>query len=91
MKQKTAKIVKRKNSFVYFNEEGTNMGSINIATGKFVGATLCMMKLYEHLEAYKQTPEFLLKEKDRLKKSIQSSTEQFHKDLNQLEQINEKL
>jgi hypothetical protein len=90
MKNKEPKIKKQKNKFVYFNAEGINMGSMDITTGKFVGATLCMMALYDHIEKYKQTPEYLEQEKSRLEKSIQNSTERFHKDLSQLEDIEKK-
>ena len=87
MKQKIPKILKRKNTFIYIDEDGNHMGSMNIATGKFIGATLCMMALYDHIEKHKQTPEYLEQEKSRLEKSIQNSTERFHKDLLQLEDI----
>jgi hypothetical protein len=91
IKTKEPKIKKQKNKFVYFNAEGTNMGSMDIATGKFVGATLCMMALYDHLEKYKETPEYLEQEKARLEKSIQGSTNNFHKDLTKLEDVEQKL
>jgi hypothetical protein len=67
------------------------MGSINIFTGKFIGATLCMIVLHDHLRAYQKTSEYLSHKKTRLEKSIQGSTEKFHKDLNQLEEVEQKL
>lgn len=81
------KIKKQGNRFVYYNEKGQSMGSININTGKFIGATICSMQLYEHLEEYKKTPKFKEKEKERLEKSIQESTEKFHDDLKKLESL----
>ena len=83
----TPKIKKKKNSFVYFDENGDRMGSINIQTGKFIGATLCMMQLYEFLQSYKTTKEYIQYERERLEKSINKSTEQFHNDLAKLEQL----
>ena len=90
MKNKLPKILKKGNTFVYIDEKGSR-GSINISTGKFVGGTMCMMQLNEHLEKYKQTPEYLEKEKSKLEKSIQNSTDQFHKDLDKLEEVEKKL
>ncbi len=81
------KIKKKGNKFVYFNENGDSMGSINIDTEKFIGATFCMMQLHEHLDKHKQTPEYKEREKKRLEKSIQEATEKFHENLKWLESL----
>lgn len=47
-----AKILKKGNAFVAYNENGDSMGRINIKTEKFVGNTQASIPLYEHLEAY---------------------------------------
>lgn len=59
------KILKKGNYFrayaTIMNEENTRfsvgdeMGSISIITGKFVGATCCMVQLHEHLDLYNKT------------------------------------
>ncbi len=81
------KIKKQGNKFVYFNDKGDSMGSINITTGKFVGATVCSLELYNHLEEYKKTPKYIEIEKQRLGKSIEESQEKFHRDLSKLEDL----
>jgi len=48
-------IRKKGNYFVAYNKEKVSMGRINIATGKFIGATMCMLELTRHLEKYHKT------------------------------------
>lgn len=47
-------ILKKGNSFVAYdiNDKTKRYGSISIKTGKFIGATLCMMVLKQHLTEY---------------------------------------
>lgn len=57
------KIKKQGGNFVAYDmvDPKRSYGKINIKTGRFVGATVCSLALYEHLEAYRQ--ESLLKRK----------------------------
>lgn len=58
-----SKIKKVGNTFVFINDDGIKMGTMNIETEKFVGATLCQMDLYFHITNYKKTNLEYIKER----------------------------
>jgi len=60
-----SKIKKVKDTFVFINDDGIKMGTMNIKTEKFVGATLCHLALYEHIQNYKITNLEYVKEEIR--------------------------
>jgi len=65
-----SKIKKVGNTFVFINDDGIKMGSINIETEKFVGATLCYTQLSGHLQIYRNT------NLDYIKKQLKSSVQE---------------
>lgn len=49
------KILKKGNYFKAYNDKNEEVGSISIKTGKFVGATVCMLELSQKLDEYNNT------------------------------------
>ena len=83
-----SKINKVGNTFVFINDDGVKMGTINIETEKFVGATLCHMALYEHTQNFKKTNlEYVTSKFLKIEKELNSYREAYFSCLAEFEEL----
>jgi len=83
-----SKINKVGNTFVFINDDGIKMGTINIETEKFVGATICHMVLYEHTQNFKKTNlEFINEQLKKKEKFLNHSRDTYFVCLKEFEEL----
>jgi hypothetical protein len=81
-------IKKVKNSFVIIREDKVQMATLNIATGRCVGATAFFNELMEHYENYKKTDlNYVKTKKSEMEKRLNEATKEFHFCMNEFERL----